>query len=203
MAPHLQEQLAGQQIQFQFNPLSTPHFGGTWEREVKSVKTALQVILKEQVPLESVLLTVLIEVEGMLNTQPLGYLSSDVADPDPITPSLLLMGRHDSSLPQALYDSSNLLTRRQWRHSQVLTVTVFIRHYLLTLQERQKWRIDGKGLAVNQVVLIVDPQLPRALWPVGRVTHTNPGVDGRIPNRVRQSGGSELHVTSCQVGPTP
>lgn len=129
------------------------------------------------------LLTVLVEVEGMLNAKLLGYISSDVADPDPIAPSLLLMGRHDSSLPQALYDSTNLLVGRRWRHSQVVADQVwsaFIRHYLPTLQERQKWRTDGEGLAVNQVVLIVDPQLSRAFGPVGRVTHIYPGFDGRI-----------------------
>ncbi len=32
----------------------------------------------------------------------------------------------------------------------------------------------------QDVVLIVDPQLPRALWPVGKVTTTYPGADGRI-----------------------
>lgn len=48
------------------------------------------------------------------------------------------------------------------------------------MQERQKWRRDGKQLETDQVVLIVDPQLPRASWPVGRVTATYPGDDGRI-----------------------
>ena len=30
-------------------------------------------------------------------------------------------------------------------------------------------------------MLIVDPQLPQALWPVGKVTATYPGADGHIP----------------------
>ncbi|KAL1255106.1 hypothetical protein QQF64_013167 [Cirrhinus molitorella] len=60
------------------------------------------------------------EVEGILNYKPLGYVSSDVADPDPVTPNLLLMGRRDASLPQAIYSSSDLLRRRRWRHSQIL-----------------------------------------------------------------------------------
>lgn len=183
MAPKLQEQLAEQRIRFRFNPPSAPHFGGTWEREVKSVKSALRVILREQSVPEAVLQTLLVEVEGILNSKPLGYISSDVADLDPVTPNLLLMGRRDASLPQVLYDSNNLLGRRRWRHSQVLADnfwTAFIRHHLPSLQDRQKWRKDGKELTVGQVVLIVDPQLPRALWPVGTVSETLPGADGKI-----------------------
>ncbi|XP_058508983.1 uncharacterized protein LOC131475122 [Solea solea] len=183
MVPQLKEQLAEQQIEFCFNPPSAPHFGGAWEREVRSVKTALKVVLKEQSVPETVLRTVLVEVEGILNAKPLGYVSSDVADPDPITPSILLMGRYDASLPQVVYDPSNTLGNRRWRHSQVLVDhfwSRFISHYLPSLQERQKWLKDGKQLEPNQVVLIVDPQLPRALWPVGKVTATYPGADGRI-----------------------
>jgi len=45
--------------------------------------SALQGVLKDQVVAEEVLLTALIEVEGLLNSKPLGYASSDVADPDP------------------------------------------------------------------------------------------------------------------------
>ncbi|KAE8288370.1 hypothetical protein D5F01_LYC12239 [Larimichthys crocea] len=112
MGPQLKEQLAEQQIEFCFNLPSAPHFGGAWEREVRSIKTALKVVLKEQSVPETVLCTVLVEVEGILNAKPFGYVSSDVADPDPITPSILLMGRYDASLPQAVYDPSNTLGNR-------------------------------------------------------------------------------------------
>ena len=63
--------------------------------------------------------TVLTKVEGLLNAKPLGYNSSDVVDPDPVTPSLLLIGHYNASLPQDLYDSSKILGKRRWRHSQV------------------------------------------------------------------------------------
>lgn len=104
MVPQIREQLAEQQISFRFNPPSAPHFGGAWEREVKSVKQALKVVLNDQTVTETVLRTVLIEVEGILNAKPLGYVSSNVSEPDPVTPSILLMGCHDSSLPQVFYD---------------------------------------------------------------------------------------------------
>lgn len=194
MAPKLKELLAPQKIRFRHIPPNAPHFGGTWEREVKSVKTALRVILREQTVPEPVLRTLLAEVEVILNAKPLGYVSSDIADVDPVTPNLLLMGRRDASLPQVLFDSTNLLGRRRWRHSQVLADhfwTAFIRDYLPSLQERQKWRKDGKELTVGQVVLIVDPQLPRALWPVGTVSETLAGPDGKVRTaRVRVNGKS-------------
>lgn len=92
MGPELQERLAENQIQFQFNPPAAPHFGGAWEREIQSVKRALQVVIGTQPLHDDVLLTFLIKVEGILNEKPLGYVSSDLADPDPVTPNMLLLG---------------------------------------------------------------------------------------------------------------
>ncbi|KAL1282342.1 hypothetical protein QQF64_001145 [Cirrhinus molitorella] len=93
MEPELQTRLADYQIDFKFNPPSAPHFGGIWEREVRSIKNALQVAVGSQATTEDILSTVLVEVEGILNSKPLGYATSDVADIDPVTPNLLLMGR--------------------------------------------------------------------------------------------------------------
>eukprot|EP00063_Salmo_salar_P093573 XP_014068408.1 PREDICTED: uncharacterized protein LOC106612089 [Salmo salar] len=183
MEPSLQDQLMAQQISFKFNPPGAPHFGGTWEREIKSVKTALRVVLGDQTVTETVLRTVLIEVEGILNSKPLGYLSADVADPDPVTPNMPLMGRRDASLPQAMYADTNLVGRRRWRHSQILADHFwarFIRDYLPSLQHRGKWRREMASLETGQVVMMVDPQLPRASWPVGRITKIMPGTDGRV-----------------------
>ncbi|KAE8292497.1 hypothetical protein D5F01_LYC09867 [Larimichthys crocea] len=143
LQPDLQEQLAPQQIHWKFNPPSAPHFGGCWEREIRSIKQALQVTLGAQPVTEEVLRTLLIEVEGILNSKPLGYTSSDIADPDPITPNSLLIGRPDASLPQVVYPESELLGRRRWRHSQLLADNFwrnFIKVYMPSLQARQKAR---------------------------------------------------------------
>ena len=128
------------------------------------------------------------EVKALISDRPLptssrlGSLSPEY-DKDA---GLLRIGgrlRRAEQLPQAVYDPSNTLGNRRWRHSQVLVDhfwSRFISHYLPSLQERKKWLKDGKQLEPNQVVLIVDPQLPRALWPVGKVTTTYLGADGRI-----------------------
>ncbi|KAL0150553.1 hypothetical protein M9458_054146 [Cirrhinus mrigala] len=155
LLPDIQSQLACQQIHFHFNPPSAPHFGGAWEREVESI----------------------------LNSKSLGYVSSDVADVDPVTPNSLLMGRPDGSLPQVVYPESEMLSRRHWRHSQVLADRFrsrFIRDYLPSLQTRQKWHASPPDLKEQTFVLIIDPQLPRSLWPVGQVIKTHQSPDGHI-----------------------
>ncbi|KAL1246504.1 hypothetical protein QQF64_034638 [Cirrhinus molitorella] len=88
----LQQLLAKQKIAFHFNPPAAPHFGGAWEREIRSVKSALYTVVGAQSVSEEVLHTVLLEVEAILNTKPLGYTSSNIADLDAITPNILLMG---------------------------------------------------------------------------------------------------------------
>ncbi|XP_057679968.1 uncharacterized protein LOC130908509 isoform X2 [Corythoichthys intestinalis] len=151
LEPELKKQLMDYQIDFKLNPPNAPHFGGIWEREVRSIKAGLRVAVGSQSTTEDVLHTILVEVEGILNSKPLGYVSADVADLDPITPNILLMGRRDATLPQAVYAPT-----------------------------RQKWRKSTGNLQENAVVLIVDPTLPRAQWPVGKVVKTVASQDGCV-----------------------
>lgn len=98
---------------------------------------ALRVVFGSQSVSEEVFATVLVEVEGMLNSKPLGYTLSDVAN-------------------------------QFWTH--------FIKDYLRTLQSRQKWEKPSDNLQLDTAVLKMDPQLPRAQWPVVNVTglHLSP-----------------------------
>lgn len=143
----------------------------------------MHTVLGAQTVTEEVLQTVLVEIEEILNSKPLGYVSSDIADPDPITPNALLMRQPDSALPQVVYPESELLTQQRWRHRQILADQfwrAFIQYYLPTLQICQKWLMEKKDLAVGTIVLVLDPQAPRDLWPVGTITSVHPGTDGRV-----------------------
>ena len=53
LQPDLQVELASQQIKFTFNPPTAPHFGGCWEREIRSLKQALQVVISTQTVTEA------------------------------------------------------------------------------------------------------------------------------------------------------
>ncbi len=102
MSKELQSQLAKSQICLQFNLPNVPQFGRTWDREVRSTKAVLYVTLGSQT-VTVVLQTVITEVEGILNSKPLGYVSTDVADVDLVTSNHSLMGQLDLSLPPVVY----------------------------------------------------------------------------------------------------
>lgn len=155
-------------------------FGGCSEREIRFLKQALTATIGEQSVTFEGLQTVLVEIEGILNSKPLGYTSSDIADLDPIS---LLMGHSDSSLPHIVYPESEFISRRWWRQSQVLSDNFwryFLKFYLPGLQTWQKWQKDKTDIQVGTKVKILDPQLPGALWQVGRVSEVFPGADGRM-----------------------
>ncbi len=119
----------------------------------------------------------------LLNSKPLGYVSADIADIDPVTPNILLMGRPDGLLPQVVYPETEILSRRHWRHSQILADqfwSMFIREYLPSLQTRQKWHSCPPELLAKAIAMMVDPQLPRALWPMGHVIKIHHSDDGYI-----------------------
>lgn len=63
-----------------------------------------------------------------------------------------------------------------------------MRDYLPALQRRGKWNKDSENIKVNQVVLLIDPQLPRASWPVGKVTKVMTGSDGRVRSATVEVG---------------
>ncbi|KAJ8369138.1 hypothetical protein SKAU_G00091660 [Synaphobranchus kaupii] len=86
------------------------------ERELQDAFSTLQPQLRAQLASQQISFT-FNPPEGILNSKPLGYTSSDVADLDPVTPNSLLMGRANASLPQVLYPESEMLGRRRWRHS--------------------------------------------------------------------------------------
>lgn len=112
---------------------------------------------------KEVLRTVLIEVEGILNSKPLSYVSSGVADLDPVTPNYLLMWRPDGSLSQVVYPETELLSRRRWCHLQVLADHFwfrFIHEYLPSLQVRQRCHATNADLVEETVVMLMDPRLP-------------------------------------------
>ena len=97
--PRVKKFLASKRIDWRFNVDRAPWWGGFFERLIQNTKRCLRKTLRNAKLNYEELHTVLVEVEGTLNSRPLTYVSSD--DPEePLTPSHLMYGRRILSLPE-------------------------------------------------------------------------------------------------------
>ena len=180
-AEHVCDQLSKDGVQWHFNPPSSPHFGGIWERLVQSAKRALRVVAGKQCVSDETLLTFMAEVESLLNGRPLTHVSVDPRDEEALTPNHFLLGRANPNLPQDVVNDRDLCSRKRWKHAQVMTNHFWkrwLREYLPDLTERRKWTKDVPNVAEGNLVLIVDENQPRGRWPIGRVLRPICGDDG-------------------------
>lgn len=129
------------------------------------------------------------EVESLLNSRPLTHVSVDPKDLEAITPNHFLIGRNSSNIPPDVFDERDLNSRKRWRQAQTLTDHFWrrwLREYVPALTEteivrRRKWRTRSQSDAqIGDAVLVVEDNLPRGRWNLGRVVKTFPGDDGLI-----------------------
>ena len=168
-----------------FQPPTASHMSGVWERLIRSVRNTMKAVLGHPHALvtRETLRTVFAEAVGILNSRPLCPSSDDPKDSDPITPSHLLQQRQGMSLPPGEFHKADIHSRKQWRRGQLLASHFWnrwIREYLPLLQERKKWILKRRNLAVNDLVLVVTEKLPRGHWLLGRVVKVFPGPDGLV-----------------------
>jgi hypothetical protein len=90
-------------IEWHFNPPHSSHMGGVWERLIRSVRTILSALIKQQILRDEALLTVIAEVEKILNDRPITQSNTDCHDPEPLTPNKLLLLRDNSCLPTGIF----------------------------------------------------------------------------------------------------
>ena len=181
----ISDELLQHNIEWHFNPPAAPHFGGLWERLVKSVKRAMYAVLSQKhvVLTDEVLNTVMIETEALLNSRPLTAASDDVNDLNALTPFHFLIGRANPNLPPDVFYDHEMSSRRRWRQAQTIVNHIWkrwSREYLPTLSERKRWWKESKPIKVGDLVLVVDHGQPRGQWLLGRVARVFPGDDGVV-----------------------
>ena len=74
-------------IEWSFNAPLGSHYGGVWERCIRTTRKILQALLREQIIDDERLTTLLREVESIMNGRPITKVSSDPWDQEPLTPN--------------------------------------------------------------------------------------------------------------------
>ncbi|XP_044183283.1 uncharacterized protein LOC122963962 [Acropora millepora] len=191
--PEVQNFLLNHKVKWRFNLERAPWWGGFFERMVRCVKRCLKKILKSAKLTYEELLTVVVEIECVLNSRPLTYVSSEDRV-EPLTPSHLLTGRRLLSIPDepivAEEKSSDveILTRRQ-RYVTLLLSHFWNRwkkEYVVELREHH--RALEKGAASNSssiqtgdiVTEMEEGKSNRGMWRLGKILDVHPGNDGLV-----------------------
>ena len=150
---------------------------------IKSAKRAINAILGNADITDEELMTAIIGAEGLINSQPLTYQSTDPADDMPLTPNHFLLGQIGGQFAPTTVDDTQFNLRKRWRRIQELVRHFWrrwLQEWLPSLGARTKWHQERRDLQVGEVVLVVSPDTARGNWPLGRVVEVYPGVDGRV-----------------------
>ncbi|GFV95335.1 DUF5641 domain-containing protein [Trichonephila clavipes] len=128
------------------------------------------------------LLTLITQIEAILNSRPLTPLSSDVDDLEVLTPAHFLIGRPITAIvePSLLQCESNRLN--VWQRITKSVQTIWKRwslSYLNSLQQRKKWIVNKENLKLGDMVLIRE-DLPPCKWLLGLVVKIYMGKDKKV-----------------------
>lgn len=200
----MQGMLAENKCEWKFIPSRAPWFGGFYERLIGITKTALRKTFGRALVDDQELQTMICRVEMQMNDRPLTYVSNDLGEPSPLTPSMLLQGHRNDSVPEPIIDPETLddppvmerpLLTKRLLHKQRMLQQLWLRwhkEYLVTLRQQKNKKGSVVLPKIDDVVLIHDDG-PRTLWQLGRVIELLPGPDDRVRVvRLRTSKGMLL-----------
>ncbi|XP_073960562.1 uncharacterized protein [Choristoneura fumiferana] len=137
-------------INFNFIPSYSPVFGSLWEAAVKSTKHHLKRVVERAVLTYEELNTVLVQIEGVLNSRPLTPMSPiDKDDFSFLTPGHFLTGAPLNSYPEQDVSSTPTNRLKFWKlctSMQQQFWKAWSQSYLNMLQNRPKWKQDQPNI---------------------------------------------------------
>ena len=158
-------------ISWLFNPPGTPHFNGVSEAMVKLVKISLEKILGKAEVFEEELNTIVVLIEGILNSRPITAVNQDIEDAQALTPNCFIRSGFDSN-ERMLEPSNSSALNIRWRRTRELSEHFWKRwrrEVLPQWRERKKWRKDIQDLRDEELVWILDEKDEVGRWRLGRV----------------------------------
>lgn len=182
--PEVTRELSGKKIEWKFNLERAPWWGGFFERMVGCVKRCLRKVLGSARLTFDELFTVLIEVEGTLNSRPLTYDYQEEGE-EVLTPSHLMFGRRIKTMPDEIIEEEEECESRYTRRFRYLSVRLahfwnrWRREYLTDLREyhRNKVSDDAKLVQIGDVVTVYEENKKRGEWKMAVVESLIKGKD--------------------------
>ena len=141
------------------------------------------------------LLTVVAEAESILNSRPLTQNPDDPTGAEPLAPNHSLMLKSNQAMPPGSFSKQDQYSRRRWIQVQCLADVFWrrrLREYLPTLQKRHKWFSVCHDLKEDDLVLIVDENVPRGQWRLGRVVVVHKAKDCHVRSAVIKTRSGHL-----------
>ncbi len=160
--------------------------GGFYERMVGCVKRCLKKVLRNARLTYEELLTLLIQIEGVLNSRPLTYV--DEEENEPLTPSHLVIGRRILSIPSEPPDVGKCEVEKSGivkRNKYLITILGHFwkrwsSEYLTQLREHHRSnKRDGPVINVGDVVTVKEDNVKRLNWQMALVDEVIKGKDGK------------------------
>lgn len=172
-----------EEIDWNFIPPRSPHFGGLWEAGVKSVKHHLKRVIGNLRFTYEEFETVIVQIEGILNSRPLTPISDDFDNYEVLTPGHFLIGRSISAIPEPMIVDVNENRLSRWQRTTKIVQVIWKKwsmDYLGTLQQRNKWQVEKNNLSVGAMVLVKEDFLPVCKWLMGRIVEVYRGSDNKV-----------------------
>lgn len=163
-------------IDFKFIPSYSPTWGGLWEAAVKSAKYHFKRIIGNLILTYEQFNTIIIQVEGILNSRPITPFTSDVSDFTFLTPAHFLINQPITALPEPEITSNNVSCLSFWKKCTKIRQDfwhVWHKAYLSQLQSRPKWYNVKPNIKEGMLVLLVGENVSPLQWPVARVTQVH------------------------------
>ena len=190
--PEVKEELGRRGVTWRFIPKRAPWYGGFWERLVGLTKSAIKKVLGRRHISLTVLETIIVEIEAVINDHPLTFVSSELGDVEPLTPAHLLHGRRITYLPHKMVDTDEIIDpscgdtasirrrvkilalilqdiRKRWRHD-----------YLTSLREFHRTSGTTNQVIQKGDVVINHDDTPRTMWKIAVVKDLVTGGDGLV-----------------------
>ncbi|KAH7934528.1 hypothetical protein HPB51_029103 [Rhipicephalus microplus] len=147
---------------------TSPVVGGFWERVIWTIMDALKRCLERSSLSYEELLTVLVEVEAIVNCHPLTQLCEDAEDAEALTPSHFLTGKRVVELPASTssglpsYTAHELRRRVRYRGKLLHRLwTRWKKEYLLLLFSANHCQPSSSSqLHVGDLVVVRDDNVP-------------------------------------------